>query len=164
MPRRGKVIRRPIVPDARFGSTNVTRFIGRLMMSGKRSTAERIVYDAINIIEERTKNTTDERLKRPAIEIFELAVRNAMPTVEVKPRRVGGATYQVPIDIRADRRNALAMRWLIASARARKGKPMADRLAAELMDAATLQGTTIRKKDETHKMAESNRAFAHYRR
>jgi small subunit ribosomal protein S7 len=164
MPRRGKVIRHPIVPDARFGSTNVTRFIGRLMMNGKRSTAERIIYDAITMIEDRTKNSTDERLKRPAIEIFELAVRNAMPTVEVKPRRVGGATYQVPIDIRADRRNALAMRWLISSARSRKGKPMAERLASELMDAATLQGTTIRKKDETHKMAESNRAFAHYRR
>jgi small subunit ribosomal protein S7 len=164
MPRRGKIVRRPVVPDAKFGNANLTRFIGRLMMSGKRSIAERIVYDALDMIEERTKTITDERLKRPSIEVFELALRNAMPTVEVKPRRVGGATYQVPIDIRADRRNALGMRWLIQAARNRKGKPMAERLAAELLDAAQQQGATIRKKEETHKMAESNKAFAHYRR
>jgi small subunit ribosomal protein S7 len=164
MPRRGKIVRRPVFPDVKYGNTNITRFIGRLMMDGKRSLAERIVYDALDMIDERTKNLTDERLKRPSIEIFELALRNSMPTVEVKPRRVGGATYQVPIDIRADRRNALGMRWLIQATRNRKGKPIAERLAAELMDAAAMQGATIRKKEETHKMAESNKAFAHYRR
>lgn len=164
MPRRGKVVRRPVLPDARYNNQNLTRFIGRIMYDGKRSIAERIVYDALELIDERTKTATDDRLKRPAIEVFEQALRNAMPQVEVKPRRVGGATYQVPVDIRQDRRSALGMRWLIQSSRARKGRTMAERLAAELMDAAVLQGNTIRKKDETHKMADSNKAFAHYKR
>jgi small subunit ribosomal protein S7 len=164
MPRRGKIVRRPVLPDIRYGNRHVTQFIGRLMLRGKRSIAERIIYDAFDLIDERTKNAADERLKRPAIDVFEAALRNAMPTVEVKPRRVGGATYQVPIDIRNERRTALGMRWLIQAARARKGRTMAERLAGELMDAAVMQGATIRKKEETHRMAESNRAFAHYRR
>ncbi len=134
------------------------------MYDGKRTLAEHILYQSFDIIDERTQTTADERLKRPAIDIFEMALRNATPTVEVKPRRVGGATYQVPVDIRRERREALAMRWLLQAARARKGKPMAECLAAELLDAATMQGATIRKREETHKMAESNKAFAHYRR
>jgi small subunit ribosomal protein S7 len=153
-----------VLPDVRFNNTNITTFIGRIMLSGKRSIAERIVYDALTIMDERTKTTTDERLKRPAIELFEQALRNAAPNIEVKPRRVGGATYQVPIEIRRERRMALAQRWLITAARARKGRSMAERLAGELLDAASMQGATIRKKDETHKMAESNKAYAHYRR
>jgi small subunit ribosomal protein S7 len=164
MPRRGKISPRPVTPDGLYGNLNVTRFVGRVMLSGKRSLAERIVYDALTIMEERTRNTQDEKLKRPAIEIFELALRNAMPVTEVKPRRVGGATYQVPVEIRPDRRSALGMRWLIQAARTRKGKTMAERLASELLDAATGQGSTIRKKEEMHKMAESNKAYAHYRR
>lgn len=162
--RRGNVVRRPILPDARFGNIHVTQFIGRLMYDGKRTLAEHIMYQAMEIIDERAKAATDDRLKRAPVEIFELALRNATPTVEVKPRRVGGATYQVPVDIRRERREALAMRWLLTAARARKAKPMAERLASELWDAAQMQGAAIRKREETHKMAESNKAFAHYRR
>jgi small subunit ribosomal protein S7 len=125
------------------------------MMDGKRSLAERILYDALNLVE--------TRQKRAPLEVFEQAVRNATPTLEVKPRRVGGSTYQVPVDIRKDRGNALAMRWLIRSARSRNGKSMSEKLASELMDAAAGQGATIKKREETHKMAESNKAFAHYR-
>jgi small subunit ribosomal protein S7 len=164
MPRRGKIVRRPIIPDAKYNNVNITQFIGRIMLCGKRSLAERIVYDALTLIDERNKNTTDERLKRPAIDVFEAALRNAAPNLEVKPRRVGGATYQVPVEIRRERRAALAMRWIIAASRARKGRSMSEKLAAELMDAAAMQGATIRKKDEMHKMAESNKAFAHYKR
>jgi small subunit ribosomal protein S7 len=133
----------------------VARFIGKLMMSGKRSLAERIIYDAFDLIE--------NRQKRPPLDVFEQAVKNATPTLEVKPRRVGGSTYQVPIDVRRERGNALAMRWLINSSRARTGKSMSEKLASELMDAAAGQGATIKKREETHKMAESNKAFAHYR-
>jgi small subunit ribosomal protein S7 len=164
MSRRGKAVRRPIVPDAKYSNINMTQFIGRIMLDGKRSLAERIVYDALDLIDERTKGTADERLRRPSIEIFEQALRNAAPNVEVKPRRVGGATYQVPVEIRRERRGALAMRWLIAASRARKGRSMAEKLAAELMDAATMQGATIRKKDEMHRMADSNKAYASYKR
>ncbi|HKF37971.1 MAG TPA: 30S ribosomal protein S7 [Ktedonobacteraceae bacterium] len=155
MPRRKKVVRRPDVPDAKYKSRNVARFIGKLMMSGKRSLAERIIYDAFDLIE--------NRQKRPPLDVFEQAVKNATPTLEVKPRRVGGSTYQVPIDVRRERGNALAMRWLINSARSRTGKSMSEKLAGELMDAAAGQGSTIKKREETHKMAESNKAFAHYR-
>jgi small subunit ribosomal protein S7 len=130
-------------------------FINKVMLSGKKSTAERLVYGALDQIE--------QQQKRNPVEVFEEAVRNATPMVEVKPRRVGGATYQVPVDIRAERRMALALRWLIKSSRARKGRTMSERLAAELMDAATNQGTTIKLKQDTHRMAEANRAFAHYR-
>lgn len=155
MPRRKKVVRRPDVPDAKFKSRNVARFVNKLMIDGKRSLAERIIYDAFDAIE--------NRQKRAPLDVFEQALKNATPTIEVKPRRVGGSTYQVPIDVRRDRGNALAMRWLIRSARTRTGKSMAEKLASELMDAAAGQGTTIRKREETHKMAESNKAFAHYR-
>jgi len=152
------------MPDAKFSNINMTQFIGRIMLDGKRSLAERIVYDALELIDERTANSTDERLRRPSIEVFETALRNAAPNVEVKPRRVGGATYQVPVEIRRERRGALAMRWLIGAARARKGRSMAEKLAAELMDAATGQGATIRRKEEVHRMADSNKAFASYKR
>lgn len=130
-------------------------FINKTMQRGKKSVAERIVYGALDRIEAQTR--------RPALEVFDQAVRNATPTIEVKPRRVGGATYQVPVDIRAERRLALAMRWLLRSARSRSGRSMAERLAAELMDAANGQGATIKRKEDTHRMAEANRAFVHYR-
>ncbi len=155
MPRRKRALRRQEVPDAKYKNKNVTRFVSKLMYDGKRSLAERILYTALDIIE--TKQ------KRPAIDVFEQALRNAKPSIEVKPRRVGGSTYQVPIDVRSDRGIALAMRWLIKSARSRNGKTMAEKLASELMDAAAGQGATIKRREETHKMAESNRAFAHYR-
>lgn len=155
MPRRKKVVRRPDIPDAKFKSRNVARFINKMMIDGKRSLAERIIYDAFEAIETKQKRTP--------IDVFEQALKNATPTIEVKPRRVGGSTYQVPIDVRRDRGNALAMRWLIKSARTRTGRSMAEKLASELMDAAAGQGATIRKREETHKMAESNKAFAHYR-
>lgn len=155
MPRRKRAVRRPDLPDAKYKSRNVNKFIGKLMLDGKRSLAEGIIYSAFDMIE--------ARQKRPPLDVFEQALKNATPTLEVKPRRVGGSTYQVPVDIRRDRGNALAMRWLIRSARTRSGKTMAERLASELMDAAAGQGATIKKREETHKMAESNKAFAHYR-
>jgi len=155
MPRRTRVARRTIVPDPKYGNPLLAAFINKVMLSGKKSTAERLVYGALDQIE--------QQQNRNPVEVFEEAVRNATPMVEVKPRRVGGATYQVPVDIRAERRMALALRWLIKSSRARKGRTMSERLAAELMDAATNQGTTIKLKQDTHRMAEANRAFAHYR-
>ena len=155
MPRRAKIAKREILPDGRYSSRTITMFVNKLMQRGKKSTAERIVYAALERIEVQTR-------KNP-VDTFEMAIRNATPTIEVKPRRVGGATYQVPVDIRAERRMALAIRWLLRSARARGGKSMADRLASELMDAASGQGATIKKKDDTHRMAEANRAFVHYR-
>ncbi len=155
MPRRKKVVRRPDIPDAKFKSKNVARFINKMMYDGKRSLAEHILYTALDAVE--------FKQKRPAIEVFEQALKNATPTIEVTPRRVGGSTYQVPIDVRRDRGNALAMRWLIKAARSRTGHSMAEKLANELMDAAAGQGATIKKREETHRMAESNKAFAHYR-
>jgi small subunit ribosomal protein S7 len=155
LPRRKRVVRRPDVPDAKYKNRNVARFIGKLMLDGKRSLAERIIYDAFDVIE--------ARQKRQPLDVFEQALKNATPSLEVKPRRVGGSTYQVPVDIRRERGNALAMRWLIRSARARTGKTMSEKLAGELMDAAAGQGATIKRREETHKMAESNKAFAHYR-
>jgi small subunit ribosomal protein S7 len=155
MPRRNRPPRREVPLDTRYGSELVGRFINKLMARGKKTTAEAILYDALDIVE--------GRVKRPGLEVFEQALRNATPMVEVKPRRVGGSTYQVPMEIRAERRQALAIRWLIGAARARTGKPMAERLAAELLDAANNTGATVRKKDETHRMAEANKAFAHYR-
>ncbi|GHO93092.1 30S ribosomal protein S7 [Reticulibacter mediterranei] len=155
MPRRKRVVRRPDVPDAKYKSRNAARFINKLMLDGKRSLAERILYDALDAIE--------AKQKRAPIDVFEQAVKNATPSIEVKPRRVGGSTYQVPVDVRRDRGNALAMRWLIKAARSRNGRTMSEKLANELMDAAAGQGATIKKREETHKMAESNRAFAHYR-
>ena len=155
MPRRARVVRRIINPDPIYHSKAVAKFINRIMMSGKKSTAEKIVYDAMGIIEAQTK--------KAAIDTFDLAMRNVTPVLEVKPRRVGGATYQVPTEISAGRGNALAMTWLINAATARKGKPMAEKLAAELIDASKGEGATVKKRADTHKMAEANRAFAHYR-
>jgi len=155
MPRRNRPPRREIEPDIKYDNVIVARFINKLMRCGKKSTAERILYDAFDIIESRAH-------KNP-LDVFEQAVNNATPVLEVKPRRVGGATYQVPVEVRSERRLSLAMRWLVQNARNRTGKSMAEKLAAELMDAAQGQGATIKKKEDTHKMAEANRAFAHYR-
>ena len=155
MPRRGTVERRRPAPDAKYGSLSVLRFTNKLMMRGKKATAERIVYDAMGIVE--------ERMKRPALDVFDAALRNVTPVLEVKPRRVGGATYQVPVDIRAERRTSLAMRWMVQAARARRGRSMSEKLADEISDAANGQGATMKKKEDTHRMAEANRAFVHYR-
>jgi len=155
MPRRARADKRVITPDAKYNSEDLARFINKILQDGKKSKAERIVYDALDIIEKETK-------KNP-LDVFEQAIRNATPVIEVKPRRVGGATYQVPIDIRADRRLALAMRWLRDSAKSRKGRPMSERLAAELIEASKGQGATIKKREDTHRMAEANKAFVHYR-
>src|SRR4051812_39303277 len=155
MPRRARVVRRDVPPDARYGSKSISRFINKVMIDGKKSIAESIVYIAL----ERAEN----QLRRPAVDVFDQALRNATPVLEVKPRRVGGATYQVPVEIRGDRRVSLAMRWLIASARSRSGKTMADKLASELLDAFHGQGATVKKRDDTHRMADANKAFAHYR-
>jgi small subunit ribosomal protein S7 len=155
MPRRNRPERHVIPPDPRYGSELVQHVINKLMLRGKKSIAEGIVYDTMVVLEQRGR--------KPAVEVLEQAVRNATPMIEVRPRRVGGATYQVPMEIREDRRLALALRWLIQNARKRPGKSMVDRLSAELMDAFNNQGTTIKRKEDTHKMAEANRAFAHYR-
>ena len=155
MPRRGRAEERETPPDVKYNSQSVAKFINKIMSRGKQATAERIVYDAFEIIEGQSR--------RNPLDTFEQALRSAMPLLEVKPRRVGGATYQVPVEIRGDRRMALATRWLIASAKARAGRSMAEKLAAELMDAARGQGATIKRREDTHKMAEANKAFAHYR-
>jgi small subunit ribosomal protein S7 len=143
------------VADPRFESTTAAKFINALMLDGKKSTAEKIFYDALDIVEEKSG--------QPGLSVFRTALTNAKPALEVKSRRVGGATYQVPIEVRPERRTALAIRWLIGYARARSEKTMADRLAAELMAASRGEGSTIKKKDDTHRMAEANKAFAHYR-
>jgi len=155
MPRRGRVIKREVLPDAKYHNVTVARLINKIMLDGKKSKAENIVYDALRILEE-------QESKEPTT-ILEQAVRNSTPLLEVKPRRVGGATYQVPVEVRPERAISLAMRWLVQSSRARAGKSMAEKLAAELSDAARGQGATIKKREDTHKMAEANRAFAHYR-
>ena len=155
MSRRTVVQKRPVPPDPTYNSRLVSMLVRRLMRSGKQSLSHRIVYDAFKIIEERTSSDP--------LEMFERAVKNATPLVEVKARRVGGATYQVPMEVRSDRGIALALRWLIQFSRSRAGKTMAMRLANELMDAANETGSSIRKREETHKMAEANKAFAHYR-
>jgi len=143
------------LPDARYNSLLVSRFVNKLMLAGKKGVAEGILYGTIDELE--------KRAKRAGIEVFEQALRNATPVIEVKPRRVGGATYQVPVEIKGDRRQSLAIRWILAAARKRSGRSMVDRLAAELMDASNNVGTTIKKREDTHRMAEANRAFAHYR-
>ena len=155
MPRRGKVVRREPAPDPKYHSKLLAKFINKIMFSGKKSVAERIVYGAMARIE------TQQR--RNPLEVFEQAIKSATPILEVKPRRVGGATYQVPIEIRSDRRLSLAMRWLVNAARTRSGKTMAEKLAAELMDAAAGTGATIKRREDLHRMAEANKAFAHYR-
>jgi small subunit ribosomal protein S7 len=153
--RRKRAETRSVTPDPRYNSAIVAKFINNVMERGKKSLAARVVYSAFETIEERTK--------RPGIEVFEEALRNATPLVEVKPRRVGGATYQIPVEISATRRTALAMRWLIESARKRSGRDMAQRLAGELMDAARNEGATVKRREDTHRMAEANQAFAHFR-
>jgi small subunit ribosomal protein S7 len=155
MPRRNRPPRRVIEPDTKYNSELVARFANRLMRHGKKSTAFRIVYDSFDIIEERSK--------KPPLDVFEQALKNATPLLEVRPRRVGGATYQIPIEVRVERRMSLAIRWLLQSTSQRPGKSMAEKLASELMDAAAGQGASIKKRDDTHRMAEANRAFAHYR-
>ena len=155
MPRRYKITPREIDPDAKYTNVNVTKFINRLMLRGKKSTAEQLLYGAFEIIEAKTK--------RNPLDVFEQALKNVMPLIEVKPRRVGGATYQVPVEVPPHRRLSLGMRWLIQTSRGRSGKSMAEKLANELMDAAQGTGITVKKREDTHKMAEANRAFAHYR-
>jgi len=153
--RRNRAERRPVTPDPRFNSEVVAKFVNNVMERGKKSLAARIVYNAFALVEERTK--------RPAMEVFEEAMKNATPLVEVKPRRVGGATYQIPVEISSSRRMALAMRWLIDNASGRSGRDMAARLAAEIMDTARNEGSTVKKREDTHRMAEANQAFAHFR-
>lgn len=155
MPRRAKVSRRVIIPDPKYRSRTVAKFVNNLMHDGKKTVAYTVFYNALDVVEQRGRDNP--------LDTFELALRNVTPVLEVKARRVGGSTYQVPIEIRGDRRRALAMRWLITSARKRSGKSMAEKLAAELLDAAQGVGATIKKKEDTHRMAEANRAFAHYR-
>jgi small subunit ribosomal protein S7 len=155
MSRRTAAQKRPILPDPVYNSRLVNMMVARLMTSGKKSIAYSIVYDAFKILEERTGSDP--------LELFERAVKNATPLVEVKARRVGGATYQVPMEVRSERGTALALRWLTQFSRARSGRTMAGKLANELMDAANETGSTIRKREETHRMAEANKAFAHYR-
>lgn len=158
MPRRRVVEKRDILPDPQFHDRLVARCINSLMFDGKKSVAEGIMYGALELIGSRMKGSEESSL-----DVFKKAVTNARPTVEVKSRRVGGSTYQVPVEIRADRQTALAFRWLIGNARKRPEKSMVERFAAELIDAYNNRGTTIKKKEDTHRMAEANKAFAHYR-
>lgn len=155
MSRRARATKRIPRADSKYNSRTIGRFINKIMQRGKKVTAEQLVYGAFEIIQDKTKKSPTE--------VFELALKNAGPTVEVKPRRVGGATLQVPMEVPSDRRQALAIRWLLAAAKSRQGKDFSEKLAAELMDAAAGQGATIKKREEVHKMAEANRAFAHYR-
>ncbi len=155
MPRRYRPEKRDIPPDVRYGSVQVQAFINYVMKNGKKSLATRLVYNAIDLMEERTK--------RSGIEVFEEAIKKVTPLMEVRPRRVGGATYQVPLEVSPQRRFALASRWILAAAHARTGRNFSERLAAELMDAVNETGSAIRKRSESHKMAEANRAFSHYR-
>ncbi len=155
MPRRREVPKRTILPDPKFGDQTVAKFINVMMLDGKKSIAERIIYGALDII-------SDRGAEKP-LDVFYEALDNIRPVVEVKSRRVGGATYQVPVEVRPSRRNALAMRWLVDSVRNRSEKSMTQRLAGELMDAAEKRGGAARKKDEVHRMAEANKAFSHFR-
>ncbi len=155
MPRKGSVPKRDVLADPIYNSKLVTRFINKLMLDGKRGKAQEIFYSALEIIKDKTG--------RDPMEVFEEAIKNVSPVLEVKPRRVGGATYQVPLEVNPDRKMILAIRWLVGYARARGEKTMSQRLAGELMDAATSMGSSFKKKEDTHKMAEANKAFAHYR-
>ena len=155
MSRRHKAEKREIIPDPKFGDVVVTKFMNSIMYEGKKSVAENIVYGAFDIIENRTKN--------PPIEVFKLALENVAPAIEVRSRRVGGATYQVPVEVRPERRRALAIRWLVNAARNRGENTMTEKLAGELLDASNNRGTAVKKQEDTHKMAEANRAFSHYR-
>ena len=155
MSRRSRPAKREVAPDVRYNNTVVQLFINRMMRCGKRSVSQRVMYGALDRVAERSR--------RDPIEVMDQALKNVAPVIEVKPRRVGGATYQVPVEVLPDRRLTLAMRWLLAAARERSGKSMAEKLAAEMLDAANNTGAAIKKREETHKMAEANRAFAHYR-
>ena len=154
MARRKKIKKHPIAPDPAYSNVTVAKFINQVMRRGKKTTARKVVYGAFDIIKEKTK-------KEP-LEVFEAALENASPFLEVKSKRVGGATYQVPVEVKGERRMTLAMRWIIQGAKSKKGKPMREKLAAELMDAASNTGWSIKKKSDTHRMAEANRAFAHF--
>lgn len=155
MPRKGAAPKRIILPDPVYGSEMIQRFINRMMLDGKKVTAEKIFYGAMA--------QAEEKAGVPAIEIFEKALQNVMPAVEVRPRRVGGQTYQVPMDVRPDRRTTLALRWMVGAARRRAGKTMIEKLSGEILDAYNGTGTSIKKREDTHRMAEANKAFAHYR-
>lgn len=156
MPRRGrKVVKRVVPPDAKYNSTTVAKFINRLMLRGQKTTAERIVYDAVEL--------ASQQLNSDPAELLEQAIGNATPLLMVKPRRVGGATYQVPVEVEKDRGRSIATRWLIASARSRTGKSMKEKLAAELIDIIQGRGATIKRREDAHRMAEANKAFVHYR-
>jgi small subunit ribosomal protein S7 len=153
--RRASAAKREVLPDPKYGSRQIMKFINIMMIRGKKSTAERIMYDALGSIEDRTK--------QEGLKMFKQALDNVKPSVEVKSRRVGGSTYQVPVEVRPDRRTSLSMRWIIGAARRRPERSMADKLAAELLDAANNRGSAVKKREDTHKMAEANKAFAHYR-
>ncbi len=153
--RRASAAKREVLPDPKYGSRLVAKFVNIMMIRGKKSTAERIMYNAFASIEDRSK--------QDPLKMFKSAIDNVKPAVEVKSRRVGGSTYQVPVEVRPDRRTSLAMRWVIGAARRRPERSMADKLAAELLDAANNRGTAVKKREDTHKMAEANKAFAHYR-
>jgi len=155
MSRRHRAERREVLPDPKFGNMVVSKFMNSIMYAGKKSAAETIVYGALDMIEGKTKQNP--------VGVFEQALDNVMPTIEVRSRRVGGATYQVPVEVRHDRRQALGIRWLIAAARDRNEKTMTERLSAELLDASNNRGNAVKKREDTHRMAEANRAFAHYR-
>ncbi|OGL14548.1 MAG: 30S ribosomal protein S7 [Candidatus Rokubacteria bacterium RIFCSPLOWO2_12_FULL_71_22] len=153
--RRAGATKREVLPDPKFGSRLVAKFVNIMMIRGKKSTAERIMYDALASVEDKSK--------QEALKMFKTAIDNVKPAVEVKSRRVGGSTYQVPVEVRPDRRTSLAMRWVIGAARRRPERSMAEKLAAELFDAANNRGAAVKKREDTHKMAEANKAFAHYR-
>ena len=155
MSRRKSAVKRPVLADARYDSQTVSKFINVLMYQGKKSTAERIFYSAMDLVESRTS--------QPGVNVFKQALTNLKPVVEVKSRRVGGATYQVPVEVRPERRNALAMRWLISYSRDRNEKSMPEKLAGEIIAASRGEGNAVKKKEDTHRMAEANKAFAHYR-
>ncbi|OPZ88167.1 MAG: 30S ribosomal protein S7 [bacterium ADurb.Bin429] len=155
MPRKGPAPRRDVQPDAVFHSELISRFINKIMLNGKKSKAEAIFYGALELVHQRTG--------KDPLEVFEQAMRNVMPVIEVRPRRVGGATYQVPMEVRPVRKLDLGIRWIISNARKRGGKTMQERLAAEFMDAANSTGASVKKREDTHRMAEANKAFAHYR-
>ncbi|MDQ6870118.1 MAG: 30S ribosomal protein S7 [Methylocella sp.] len=155
MSRRHSAEKREVIPDAKFGDVILTKFMNSIMYDGKKSIAEAIVYDAFDIIE--------QKLRSEPLPVFKQALDNVAPAIEVRSRRVGGATYQVPVEVRAERRQALAIRWIINAARGRNDKTMVDRLSAELMDAANNRGNAVKKREDTHRMAEANRAFSHYR-
>jgi small subunit ribosomal protein S7 len=155
MSRRHRAEKREVLPDPKFGNMVVSKFMNSIMYAGKKSVAETIVYGALDMIEGKTKQNP--------VGVFEQALENVMPTIEVRSRRVGGATYQVPVEVRTDRRQALGIRWLITAARERNEKTMTERLSAELLDASNNRGNAVKKREDTHRMAEANRAFAHYR-